>query len=122
LLGCGGAASAIAYALCENNIKNLTIYTRTKTKALDLIEKLKSTYTDIEISFSANISKEIDILINGTSVGMKENDKPLLSLSNLSSDSLVAEIIISTEMTCTLKKATEKGCKIHKGIALPYTL
>ena len=118
LLGCGGAASAIAFALCENKIKSLTIYNRTKTKAIKLIDKLKSIYSDIEISFSNKIPKGVDILINGTSVGMKENDKPLLSLSDLDSKTLVTEIIISPEMTCTLKKGIEKGCQIHKGIAM----
>jgi shikimate dehydrogenase len=118
LLGCGGAASAISYALCENKIKKLAIYNRTKSKAIKLIEKLKLAYPNIEIYYNDNISKDIDILINATPVGMKENDKPILSLSNINSKTLVAEIITSPEITCTLKAALEKGCKIHKGIAM----
>lgn len=118
LLGCGGTAAAIAFALCENNIKKLSIFNRTKSKAIQLIAKLKAHYPSIEIVFSDNISNETDILINATSVGMKENDRPLLSLANLDFRTLVADVIISPEMTCTLKDATQQGCKIHKGIAM----
>ncbi|PTX58390.1 shikimate dehydrogenase [Kordia periserrulae] len=118
LLGCGGAASAIAFALCENKIQKLSIFNRTKSKAMKLIDKLTKAYPNIDISYSDNVSNDLNILINGTSVGMKESDKPLLSLSNLNSNTLVADIIISPEMTCTLKQATQKGCQIHKGIAM----
>ncbi len=118
LLGCGGAASAIAFTLCESSIQRLSIFNRTKTKADTLIEDLKAAYPDVEVLFSDDIPGDTDILINGTSVGMEETDKPLLSLSNLKSHSLVADIIIKPEMTCTLKEAIKKGCKIHKGIAM----
>ncbi|MCF6180624.1 hypothetical protein [Lutibacter sp.] len=118
LLGAGGAASGIAYSLCENGIKKLTIYNRSKTKASTLIENLKVIYPNIEIGYKDQISMDTDILINATSVGMQENDKPILSLSNLASNTLVAEIITNPKITCTLKKAIEKGCKIHKGIAM----
>jgi len=118
LLGCGGAASAIAFALCKNKIHQLSIFNRTKSKAMKLIDKLTKAYPTIDISYSDHVSNDLDILINGTSVGMKEGDKPLLSLSNLDPNTLVVDIIISPEMTCTLKEAIQKGCKIHKGIAM----
>lgn len=116
--GCGGAATAIIFALCENGIQKLSIYNRTKSKVIVLIHKLKTLYPTIDISYSDTISGDIDILINATSVGMHENDQPLLSLYNLSSEALVADIITNPQMTCTLKKAKEKGCKIYKGIAM----
>ncbi|WP_298778662.1 hypothetical protein [uncultured Polaribacter sp.] len=118
LLGAGGAASGIAYSLCANGIRKLTIYNRSKTKAYNLIQNLKAHYPNLEIVYDEQISEDTDILINATPIGMKENDKPILSLSNLKPKTIVAEIIISPEITCTLKQAIEKGCKIHKGIAM----
>ncbi|WP_298507752.1 hypothetical protein [uncultured Kordia sp.] len=118
LLGAGGAAAAIAFALCENGIKKLTIYNRTDTKALLLIEKLKRFYPSIDISYSNHISNDIDVLINSTSVGMKISDKPVLSLTNLNPNTLVADIITHPEITCTLQKAKELGCTIHTGIEM----
>ncbi|MEC3908827.1 hypothetical protein VOI54_17500 [Tamlana sp. 2201CG12-4] len=118
LLGAGGAASGIAHALCEIGINKLTIYNRSKPKALLLIQSLKAIHSNIEIDYNNQILQDTDVLINATSVGMNENDQPLLSLSNLDSNTLVAEIIISPAMTCTLKRAIEKKCKIHYGIAM----
>lgn len=118
LLGAGGAASGIAYSLCLNGIRKLAIYNRSKIKAYALIERLKVYYPHIEIGYKDQISMDTDVLINATSVGMKENDEPILSLSDINSNTLVAETIISPEITCTLKKAMGKGCETHKGIAM----
>ena len=116
LIGAGGAASGIAYSLCENKIKKLTIFNRTKNRAKVLIENLKSVYPNINIVFSDKVTSEIDILINGTSAGMKETDSLPISLEELNNNILVAEVIIRPEITKTLKEALDKGCKIHKGI------
>jgi len=57
-----------------------------------------------------------DLLINCTSAGMNPEDTPPINLSQLDSQTLVAEVIIKPSITCTLKKAKEVGCNIHEGI------
>ena len=119
LQGCGGAASAIAFSLCENEIQKLLIFNRTQSKALRLIDQLKKRYPIIDISFSGTIPSDTNLYINGTSVGMQARDRPLFPLDNLGiRDLLVADIITSPEMTCTLKEATQQGHQIQKGIAM----
>ncbi len=116
--GCGGAAAAIIVALCDNGVQKISIFNRTKSKVVTLIHTLKKLYPTLDVAYSDHISKDIDIVINATSVGMHENDQPLLSLSNLPAEALVAEIITNPQMTCTLQLAKAQGCKIHKGIAM----
>lgn len=116
LIGAGGAASGIAFALCKNGIKHLSIYNRTKRKADVLMKSLNEVYPEITIDFSEKIKEEIDLLINATSMGMKDTDTLPISLEGLTKDTLVAEVIIKPEITITLKEALAKGCKIHTGI------
>ena len=116
LIGAGGAASGIAFSLCKSGINHLSIFNRTKSKAELLIKKLKAVNPNIRIDFSDKVTDKIDLLINGTSIGMKETDKLPISLNGLNKNTLVAEVIIRPEITITLKEAQKKGCKIHTGI------
>ena len=116
MIGAGGAASGIAFALCRHAIDQLLIFNRSPKKAEILIARLKTYYPLVEISYASQISNIQDLLINATSVGMHERDRPPLSLSKLDSSTLVAEVIIRPEMTCTLKEAIMRGCTIHQGI------
>ena len=116
LIGAGGAASGIAFALCRHAIDQLLIFNRSPKKAEILIARLKTYYPLVEISYASQVSKNPDLLINATSVGMKEGDAPPLSLDNLEQVTLVAEVIIRPEMTCTLKEAIMRGCTVHQGI------
>lgn len=116
LIGAGGAASGIAFSLCKHGVKQLYIYNRTKSKADALVNSLKASYPSVDIQFSEKITPNLDVLINATSVGMKETDPLPMSLEGLKENTLVAEVIIRPGMTITLKEALKKGCKIHKGI------
>lgn len=116
LMGAGGAASGIAFALCKYGVEQLLIYNRSPKKAEALIERLKAHYPQVAINFAGQVDKNIDLLINATSVGMKEDDTLLLSLDSLEPVTLVAEVIIRPEMTCTLKEADRLGCQTHPGI------
>jgi shikimate dehydrogenase len=111
LMGAGVAASGIAFVLCKHGVEQLLIYNRNPKKAEALIERLK-----LAISLAGQVDKNIDLLINATSVGMKDDDATLLSLEKLDQATLGAEVIIRPEMTCTLKEAVRLGCQIHPGI------
>lgn len=79
LIGAGGAAQAIAYALKHLNISNVTVYNRTLAKAEQLAQKynFKSAKTLKDLTSTTN-----KILINATPIGLKNKD-PLPLPSNL---------------------------------------
>lgn len=119
LLGNGGAAKAIAYTLVEQGC-DLTIVCRNPKKGKELAQGLTdaigvnvSTATFTEF---ANISADIDIVINATSVGMtpNENESPLPA-DSLHPHQTVCDIVYAPPHTKLLQMAEEKGCKTVSG-------
>jgi shikimate dehydrogenase len=115
LVGAGGAASGIAFAVAKHKPHRLRIFNRTKSKADNLICKIKVVFPELKIEYSESISFDDQIVINGTSIGMKANDDLPIALTNISKSSIVAEVVITPELTAFLNEAKNKNCIVHKG-------
>lgn len=113
--GAGGAASAIAFALAAAGVSHLTIANRTEAKANELVDRLRAVYPSVTASTDAAAVKNHDLIVNGTSLGMKPTDAPPLDFSLIESRQIVAEAIMVPEMTPLLKAAEAKGCRIQRG-------
>lgn len=122
LLGNGGAARAIAFALLQEKA-NLTLVSRDKIKGEQLVQQLKSAFPEFSESIAycpltdfEAIASEIEIVINATSVGMSphENASPV-SCKALCSNTTVYDIVYHPEDTLLLKAAKAKGCKVIGG-------
>lgn len=125
LLGNGGAAKAIAYTLVERRNK-LTIVCRTKEKGLALAEGLNTNFSakdpaakTVEVAtfdeFAA-VSKNFDIIINATSVGMSPNiDESPLTANCLHPGQVVCDIVYTPPRTKLLQMAEQAGCKTVTG-------
>ncbi len=128
ILGAGGAARALTMTLAQEGIKELIIANRTEEKAEALVSKLKnlkklSPYQKIKaISLKEEtLSRailETDILINATSVGMKEEDPLLIKQEWLHPDLLVCDLIYNPPQTSLLKLAQEQGAKTLNGLGM----
>ena len=124
LLGAGGAAKAIAFAIAEK-ASSLIILNRTKRKAVNLVKelnkKLKVNALGNSLTFKAlkNSLKDADILINATSVGMEPNvNQTLVAKELLQKDMVVFDIIYNPLETKLLKEAGEIGAKCINGVEM----
>jgi len=115
LAGAGGAANAIGFALVQAGVSHLTIANRTPAKAEDLKARILSLHPDADISVGTPDPSGHDIVVNGTSLGMKEGDALPLDTARLSPDQLVCEVIMQPKDTALLLAAQAKGCKVHYG-------
>ena len=70
------------------------------------------------VSIDDAASHRIDIAVNGTSLGMQPNDPLPLSESVIERSALVAECVVSPEMTRLLQVAQQRGCSIHTGVPM----
>jgi len=118
LTGAGGAANAIAFALAQARVAALGIHNRTPSKAQDLIDRLHETYPSFDATVVGADATGYDIVVNATSLGMKEDDPMPLNVDTLSSAQVVAEIIMKPETTALLAAAQAKGCKVHYGLPM----
>lgn len=115
LLGAGGAAAAIAHALALAGVGRLSVANRTRSKAQEIVERVQAAVPGANVQAADADPRGYDIVVNATSLGMKEGDALPLDVSLLSPANLVAEIIMKPEMTALLQAAQEQGCRIHLG-------
>lgn len=115
LAGAGGAANAIAFALVDAGVSRLTIANRTRAKAEDLAGRLRDAYPGTPVEIGTPDPSGHDIVVNGTSLGLKEGDALPLDTGRLQPEQTVAEIIMQPEETALLKAAAARGCKVHFG-------
>ena len=118
MLGAGGAARAIAAALCEAGVGHLTIANRNLDKARDLADLLVK-----ELGFTAVSAQplaqtdgaDVDMIINSTSLGLHADDALPLALDHVSKHTVIADIIMVPADTKWLQDAVSRGLPIHYG-------
>lgn len=115
LAGAGGAASAIAWALAVAGVSRLTVYNRTPDKARQLIQRVAKARPDLPLSIGTPNPSDHELVVNATSLGLREGDSLPLDASRLQPEQTVAEIIMQPEETPLLAAARARGCRIHPG-------
>lgn len=118
LAGAGGAANAIAFALAAAGVGRLTIANRTTSKAQELCDRVASAYPGIAVAVGTSDPAGHDLVVNGTSLGLKAGDAVPCDVSRLSSAQVVAEIIMQPAVTPLLAAAQAAGCRIHQGLPM----
>ncbi|MGA0973022.1 MAG: shikimate dehydrogenase family protein [Candidatus Puniceispirillaceae bacterium] len=118
LIGAGGAARAIAAALTEAKIGKLIIANRSVEKAENLARLLgeKTGFTAVVAMPLADCNGvDADMIINGTSLGLKPDDDLPLALDAVRSETVIADIIMVPAETRWLAAAKMAGHKVHYG-------
>ena len=110
VLGAGGVAPSIILALKELKASKIYLSNRTKEKALEL----NKIHSDLEIvDWGKNV--DFDIIINATSLGLKDNDKIKLDFSKIGANRLFYDVIYSAAKTNFLVDGEKSGNKIENG-------
>lgn len=109
LMGAGGAARAIAFAI-KNAGGKLIILNRTVGDAKELVKTIGCQFGGLE-KLSELLTT--DILINSTSVGMIPNiNQSLVNKKFLHKKLVVMDIVSNPKETKLLKEAKEVGCQL----------
>ena len=109
ILGAGGVVSSIILALKRMSVSKIIISNRTKEKA----QSLKKDFKNIEIIEWGEVSN-FDMIINATSIGIKENEEIKLDYSRLDGQ-LFYDVIYNPPKTKFLENANKFGKKTENG-------
>ncbi|MEP9376126.1 shikimate dehydrogenase [Aquabacter sp. CN5-332] len=115
LAGAGGAASAIAFAFADAGVARLTLANRTRAKVEELKARIAEAYPAVPVEIGTDDPSGHDIVVNGTSLGLKAGDALPFDASRLTPDQIVAEVIMQPEETAILAAAKALGCRTHPG-------
>jgi len=124
LIGAGGSAKAISFAVLSAGAKRLTILNRTSQRAVALQEQIKAALPSADVQVSDlgdfDVLAHSDLIVNTTSVGMapKSDELPISDLSWVSAKHFCCDIIYKPEMTLFLKQSKKAGAKILGGIGM----
>ena len=125
VIGAGGAARAVVYALIKSGVKKVVIANRNENRAAELIKNFTTFATEkkCELSFldAKNFEKNLDqcdLLVNSTSLGLTGQAPLELDLKNLNKAAIVYDIVYNPLMTELLKAAQARGNKITTGIGM----
>ncbi len=126
ILGAGGGAGrAVAVQCALEHCQALTLVNRTASKAHELAVELqgrgvqaRSVAWDAEAL--AQVLPEVDLIVNGTSLGMKPEDAPLLPAGSLLSRHLVFDMVYRAggQLTQLGALASEAGAAYVDGVTL----
>jgi len=104
VLGAGGVVPSIIIALKKMQIKKIYLSNRTELKAIEL----KKNFPEIEIiKWGENL--DFDIIINATSIGLKEEDEININYQQISKDKFFYDVIYNPPETNFLKNAKKYG-------------
>lgn len=116
LIGAGAAATGIAEALLREGVECLTIANRSEATAMELVHRLHAALPDGRVAFGPADATGADLVVNGTSLGMKPDDPLPLDPATLAPGTLVVEAVMEPDMTPLLRIAGARGCVVHKGV------
>ncbi len=114
ILGAGGVTPSIIVAI--QTVSKIYLSNRTKEKAENL-KKMKL-HKNIEIIEWNQIGKntpDFDMIINTTSLGLKDNDEIKLNYNTIGTNKLFYDVIYNPSKTNFLKKGKALGNQIENG-------
>jgi len=104
ILGAGGVVSSIILALTKMKVSRVIVSNRTKEKA----ENLKQIFNNIIVIDWGEVP-DFDMIINATSLGLKEDDEIPLDFSLINKDKFFYDVIYNPKETGFLKIGKKTG-------------
>ena len=110
ILGAGGVVPSIIIALKKMGAAKIIISNRTNSKA----EDLKNIFNELEI-IDWGVTPNFDMIINATSIGLKNEDGIKLDYSKIEPNKFFYDIIYNPKETIFLKRAKLFGNRSENG-------
>jgi shikimate dehydrogenase len=119
LLGAGGAGRAAALKLASENVAELFLINRTRSKAEQIAREIEKRFPAVNVLASYPESK-VDLVLNATSLGLKAGDpSPFTDKQfSLRQARAVYDMIYRPAQTPLLVAAKKAGCKTANGIGM----
>lgn len=128
LLGAGGVARAVVFALLNEEVRSVTVFNRSVERGRRLVSSFAGEAGRIELSAlpwteleTSSALQDSDLLVNCTSIGMRygatESESPLRA-ELIPHDALVYDLVYNPEETPFLREAKKAGAKTLGGLSM----
>ena len=115
VIGAGGVSPSVILSIKKSGIKNISITNRTNEKCIFLKKKFNFlniiSWSDLKLEI-----KNFDIIINATSLGLKNGDDFNFNFSNTKNETIYIDTIYNPLETKTFKYLKEEGRRVFNGL------
>jgi shikimate dehydrogenase len=123
LIGAGGAAKAVCFALAWRlKVEEICIYDIDSYKSLGLASRFKDMFNQTKFSAVARMDEfnlqGKDLLVNASPVGMRPLDPCLVESRLMHKDLFVYDLIYNPAETELIKQARQAGCPYSNGLGM----
>lgn len=118
VLGAGGAARAIVWALADAGVKEIRLFNRSPDKASDMAAQFGSPVKAMAWEQRHDALADAGLLVNTTTQGMQGQPPLDIDLSALSQTALVSDIVYTPLETDLLLRAKLRGNPVVNGLGM----
>jgi shikimate dehydrogenase len=118
VLGAGGAARAVCKALLDEKFQQIVIANRTLAHAESLAGHFGKTFTAVSWDKRSQALEGATLLVNTTSLGLKDEESLTIDLSVLPREAVVSDTVYVPLITPLLKQARERGHTVVDGLGM----
>ncbi len=120
ILGAGGSARAVAYALARRGARTISIANRTKSRAERMVKEFRKVFPRVEFHCDSlgRLPSDIDLVVNATSVGLGRGEAPLIRPKNFPRRTLFYDLIYNPGETRLIREARRSGRRALNGLGM----
>ena len=115
VIGAGGVSPSVILSIQKSGIKDISITNRTEEKCIFLKKKFNFLNIIPWVDLKSKI-KNFDIIINATSLGLKNGDDFNFNCENTKNEAIYIDTIYNPLETKTYKYLREEGRKVFNGL------
>lgn len=118
VLGAGGAARAVLFALKQAGISDIRIVNRTLSRAVELADRFGAGISAHEWSAANGLAADAGLLVNTTSLGMHGAGGSPIDVAALPAHAIVHDIVYTPLATPLLAAAQARGLRAVDGLGM----
>lgn len=118
VLGAGGAARAVVYALTERGVPRILVANRTLGRSRRLRERFGDAVVPTPWDALPEAMKDAGLLVNATSLGMTGQPPLDIDLSPLPDRAVVADVVYVPLNTPLIEAARARGLRVSDGLGM----
>jgi shikimate dehydrogenase len=118
VIGAGGAARGIIYALVARGFERAAVVNRTQSRAQTLAQHFGDSTLAMPWSDLATELPEADLLVNASSLGMVGQPPLTVDVSALPGRAVVADAVYVPLRTPLIEAASARGLRVAEGLGM----
>jgi shikimate dehydrogenase len=118
VLGAGGASRAVVFGLIERGFKRIHLANRSVERARALADQFGAQVLPVSLSATSDLLPRMDLLVNGTSLGMQGQPALEIDIGLLPSHAVVADLVYVPLETPLVASARARGLSTADGLGM----